>query len=76
MGQYWHIFNLTKWQYLHPMALGNLLRLRAIATTVLGPVGALVVMLLPGGPWAGDKIVFSGDYDDHGVRSGLATVAD
>jgi hypothetical protein len=67
MGQYWTIWNLTKNQSLYPSSFGSLLKLVEIAYTFPGPVGALVVMLLPGGPWAGDRIVFSGDYDEQEV---------
>jgi hypothetical protein len=68
MGQYWEIFNLSKRQKLNPMALGSALKLVQIAHTMPGPTGALVVMLLPGGMWAGDRILFSGDYDKQEVR--------
>jgi len=87
MGQYWMPVNLDKKEYLHPHDMGDGAKLWEQAFSAGGVASALVLLLAPlpirrggGDPsdlthvgrWAGDRIVFVGDYsekDDCKVRS-------
>ncbi len=75
MGQYWKPVNLDKKEFINAHVLGGGLKLLEHAE---GPVAAALVLLLaprPGrgggdftskhpllGHWAGDRIIFAGDY--------------
>ena len=81
MGQYYHIVNLDKKQYLHPHKFGDGLKLREFGASGDGTMMALAALLADGngrgggdlhsdhpliGSWAGDRIVIAGDYADDG----------
>lgn len=76
MGQYWKPVNLTKREYIDPHKLGTGIKLLELASST-NLASALVILLavMPErrgggdfqnnpfiGRWAGDKVVFVGDY--------------
>jgi len=79
MGQYWMPVNLDKKEYMHAHQMGDGLKLLEQAWSTGGVATALVMLLAPlperrggGDPgdtttvgrWAGDRIVFVGDYSE------------
>lgn len=77
MGQYWKPVNLDKKEYLHAHDLDGGLKLLEQTWSAGGVAGALVLLLAASpekrgggdapdtttvGRWAGDRIVFVGDY--------------
>ena len=79
MGQYYHVVNLDKAQYIHPHRMGDGLKLLEFGSSGDGTMLALAVLLAEGngrgggdlyssnniiGSWAGDRIVVAGDYAD------------
>ena len=77
MGQYYHICNLNKQQYLHPHKFGDGLKMLEFGSSGCGTMTALAILLADGnglgggdlrsnneivGSWAGDRIVVAGDY--------------
>jgi hypothetical protein len=83
MGQYYHIVNLTKKQYLHPHHFGDGLKLLEFGSSGSGTMLGLAVLLANSngrgggdlqsensivGSWAGDRIVIAGDYAEKGDK--------
>lgn len=70
MGQYHKIFNLDAQQKLNPSTGGDGLKLMEFASGSYGTLSALAILLARSndyqGPWAGNRIVVSGDYADEG----------
>lgn len=81
MGQYWRPVNLTKKEFIDPYKLGAGLKLWEQLANTPGVGAALIVLLavMPErrgggdlaadpiiGHWAGDKVVFVGDYSEDG----------
>jgi hypothetical protein len=70
MGQYHKIYNLDAMQKLNPSAGGDGLKLMEFGSGAYGTLSALAILLAKGidyqGPWAGNRIVVSGDYADEG----------
>lgn len=70
MGQYHKVFNLDAMQKLYPRAAGDGLKLMEFGSSAYGTLSALALLLAKGtghqGPWAGHRIVVSGDYADEG----------
>jgi hypothetical protein len=81
MGQYYHVVNLDKREYLHPHRMGDGLKLLEFGSSGDGTMLGLAVLLADGngrgggdlhsehpiiGSWAGDRIVIAGDYADEG----------
>jgi len=81
MGQYYYAVNLDKRQYIHPHKCGDGAKLMEFATSSLGMMSCLAILLADGngrgggdmrsqnrliGSWAGDRIVIAGDYADDG----------
>jgi len=70
MGQYHKVFNLDAMQKLYPRASGDSIKLMEFGTGAYGTLSALALLLAKGtghqGPWAGQRIVVSGDYADEG----------
>jgi hypothetical protein len=77
MGQYYHIVNLTKKQFIHPHKFGDGLKLLEFGSSGSGTMLGLAVLLANSnnrgggdlrsenpivGSWAGDRIVIAGDY--------------
>lgn len=77
MGQYWKPVNLDKKEYMHAHHMGDGLKLLEQAYSTGGVMTALCMLLAPNpgrgggdphsrhaflGRWAGDRIVFVGDY--------------
>ena len=90
MGQYWIPVNLDKHEYIHPHKLGSGLKLGEQIGTHPGTAAALVALLaaMPYrrgggdihedegvvGRWAGDRVVFIGDYAEDGDIPGFDDV--
>lgn len=87
MGQYHHVVNLDKRQYLHPHKLGDGLKLMEFGASGGGTMMCLAILLADAngrgggdfhgedalvGSWAGDRIVIVGDYGDEGNFYGSA----
>lgn len=81
MGQYWLPVNLDKKEYIHAHGLGDGLKLCEFGYSAGGVMTALAMLLSPApgrgggdwhvdspliGRWAGDRIVFVGDYAEDG----------
>lgn len=81
MGQYWKVVNLDKREFLHPHALDDGLKLLEQAWSTGGVMTGLCMLLAPlpqkrggGDPdaheflgrWAGDRIIYVGDYSVDG----------
>lgn len=70
MGQYHKVFNIDAMQKLYPRAAGDNMKLTEFGNSAYGTLSALALLLAKGsgyqGPWAGQRIVVSGDYADEG----------
>ena len=79
MGQYWKPVNLDKKEYMHAHHMGAGLKLLEQAYSTGGVMTALCMLLAPKpgggggdprsghaflGRWAGDRVVFVGDYSE------------
>lgn len=77
MGQYFLVVNIDKWEYLHPHAFGDGLKLLEFGSSGSGTMCGLAILLQSSteqgggnlhsdspmvGHWAGDRIVIAGDY--------------
>ena len=70
MGQYYQLCNIDRQQLLHPHSLDDGLKLMEFGMSSMGTLSALAGLLTldkqQKGPWAGDRIVITGDYADEG----------
>ena len=70
MGQYYKILNIDKEEGIHPHDFNDGLKLMEFGGSGKGAMAALAALLvtdkLQVGPWAGCRIVISGDYADKG----------
>jgi hypothetical protein len=96
MGQYWKVVNLDKREYINPLKLGSGLKLwEQLANPGVGQALVILLAAMPKqrgggdlqpdpviGRWAGDRVVFVGDYSqdedmpgvpDFGKLYGLTT---
>lgn len=66
MGQYYHIVNLDKQEYLDPHGFGDGLKLREFGESSMGTMTALAFLLADGnGRGGGDYIRYDGQPGDH-----------
>lgn len=70
MGQYYKLCNLDAQQMLNPHDFGDGVKLMEFGLSGYGTLSALAAMLVMGktdkGPWAGHRVVVTGDYADEG----------
>lgn len=70
MGQYHKVFNLDAKQKVNPHACDDGIKLMEFGCSAYGTLSAMALLLAKGagyeGPWAGQRIVVSGDYADEG----------
>lgn len=70
MGQYYKIANIDANEYLNPHAFNDGAKLMEFGSSAYGVLSAMVLMLFASaearGPWAGSRIVVTGDYADEG----------
>jgi hypothetical protein len=70
MGQYHKVFNLDAKQKVNPHACDDGIKLMEFGSSAYGTLSAMALLLAKGagyqGPWAGQRIVVSGDYADEG----------
>lgn len=81
MGQYYHVVNIDKKEFLDPHSFGDGLKLMEFGLSGMGTLSGLTILLADGngqgggdldsedcfiGRWAGDRIVITGDYAEEG----------